>query len=82
MLKKILILFLPLVLIGCGTISAQSYTDLAIEKAVADARLEAAEQARMADRDRLSEIREAIRLWIEQSQDADGRRPHRPLGGT
>ena len=77
---KYIVLLIPLVFVGCGTISSQDYTDLAIQNAVNEARIEAAMQAAAA-RDREKEqVREAIRLLLEQWASQDGRRPHRPGG--
>ena len=78
MARLILILFISLAAVGC--VSQARYTDLAIEQAVAEARIQAAEQAAAADDRRLQQIREAIRLWIEEQGFSDGRRPHRPGG--
>lgn len=79
-MKLMILAACAFVLSACGTIKSQDYTDLAIQKAVADARIEAAEQARVADQEREELLREALRLYIEQLQHQDGRRPHRPGG--
>ena len=68
------------VLSACGTISAQDYTDAKMEAAIANARIEAAEQAAAADARRLEQMREAIHQLLEQLMYQDGRRPHRPGG--
>lgn len=78
MLRKILILIPAIFLAACGTITAQDYTDAKMEAAIANARIEAAQAAAMADAQRLEWTREAIRLLLEEWASQEGRRPHRP----
>jgi hypothetical protein len=64
---KIILFLIPFLLIGCGTISSQDYTEMAIENAVWRARAEATQDRHNFDR----------RLF-EEWQRTEGRRAHKP----